>query len=148
MMEKPESCWPCKEGITVNGIRRCGAAIPPRYADDQMKLRDGRPAWCPKDIDIAEAIGHPALLEQAAEEAAEFAQACLKAARKMRAENPTPASPMELMENVRDETADILTCIEIMTGCGLVSTEQVNNIIDFKMRRWAGRIAAAMKEEL
>ena len=39
---------------------------------------------------MIEKIGTPAMLEQMAEEAAELAQAALKLARVLRAENPTP----------------------------------------------------------
>lgn len=43
---------------------------------------------------IVDYIGKAALLEQTAEEASELSQACLKMARKIRGENPTPKTPM------------------------------------------------------
>lgn len=43
-------------------------------------------------MNLVNEIGVPAMLEQCAEECTELAQACLKLARKIRNENPTPAT--------------------------------------------------------
>lgn len=43
-------------------------------------------------LQVIEAIGLPAVLEQCAEELAELTQASLKMARKLRGENPTPVT--------------------------------------------------------
>ena len=42
--------------------------------------------------EILEHVGEAAVLEQTAEECAELAHACLKMARKLRGENPTPVA--------------------------------------------------------
>lgn len=47
------------------------------------------------DIDLANYIGKPALLELTAEECVELAHACLKLARVIRQENPTPVTSDE-----------------------------------------------------
>ena len=44
---------------------------------------------------IVDRIGLPALLEQTAEECTELAHACLKEARRLRGENPTPCTAEE-----------------------------------------------------
>ena len=57
-------------------------------------------------------IGEAAMLEQTAEECSELAQACLKMARKLRGENPTPKSAKEIADNLAEEVADVLICLE------------------------------------
>lgn len=57
-------------------------------------------------------IGEAAMLEQTAEECSELAQACLKMARKLRGENPTPKSTKEIADNLAEEVADVLICLE------------------------------------
>lgn len=57
-------------------------------------------------------IGTPAMLEQTAEECVELAHACLKLSRKLRNENPTKSSEADIMNNLHEELADVLLCIE------------------------------------
>lgn len=59
---------------------------------------------------IIEYIGKPAMLEQAAEECAEFAHACLKLARILRGENPTPANIEAVKNNLVEEWTDLTIC--------------------------------------
>lgn len=52
----------------------------------------------------------PAMYEALAEECTELAQAALKMARVLRAENPTPVSQQEAFEMVREELTDVVSC--------------------------------------
>lgn len=64
----------------------------------------------------------PAMYEALAEECVELAQAALKMARALRAENPTPLSTQEAFEMVREEYTDVISCA---IGLGLnVDAEQ------------------------
>ena len=65
---------------------------------------------------IVDRIGLPALLEQTAEECAELAHACLKEARRLRGENPTPKTTPECWLAISEELTDLQICIE-MLGC-------------------------------
>lgn len=56
---------------------------------------------------LADTIGLPAMLENTAEEATELSHACLKLARKLRGENPTPADKNDILDNLCEELADI-----------------------------------------
>lgn len=89
---------------------------------------------------IVSDIGIPATLEQTAEECLELAHACMKLARKIRNENPTPKPLNDILAEVNEETADVINCINIMSGIELTD----DNLIDLEMRdkmaRWATRI--------
>lgn len=61
-------------------------------------------------LQVIEAIGLPAVLEQCAEELAELTQATLKMARKLRGENPTPVTHAQAAEHLHEE----------LGGCPLV----------------------------
>lgn len=56
---------------------------------------------------IKEELSDAALYEQLAEECTELAHACLKKARKLRGENPTPMEMEEIDENVIEELTDV-----------------------------------------
>ena len=75
---------------------------------------------------IVEKIGVPALLEQTAEECCELAQACLKMARKLRDENPTPKSVEDIRDNLVEEMADVEVCLsQIMFTTDITSLATV-----------------------
>ena len=61
---------------------------------------------------LAEEIGLPAMLENTAEECVELAQACLKYARKLRGENPTPANEYDIRMNLLEELADVEVMVD------------------------------------
>ncbi len=65
---------------------------------------------------MLDAIGIPATLEQTAEECAELAHACLKLARVLRSENPTPVTEVEAVGNLREELADVQICIDELSS--------------------------------
>lgn len=71
---------------------------------------------------LSDTIGQAAMLEQTAEEAAEFAKACLKMARYLRNENPVSAKYTEqkMHEDLVEETADIKICIDELEHLGLL----------------------------
>lgn len=89
---------------------------------------------------IIDRIGIPALLEQTAEECTELAQACLKLARKMRGNNPTPKDIREIIANLEEEVADVSICVALLTDEGIIDVGKVNDICDFKEKRWMKRI--------
>lgn len=82
-------------------------------------------------------IGLPAMLEQAAEEATEYAQACLKLARIVRDENPTPVKYGEALDNLIEEWTDQITCARELD----ISAQ--NDIMEAKQQRFLDRWNAA-----
>lgn len=92
-------------------------------------------------MNIIKEIGAPAALEQCAEECTELAQACLKIARKLRNENPTPAPMDILMRGFNEEVADVLVCIEALVEGGLISNEAIDSVRMQKEKRWQERLA-------
>lgn len=90
---------------------------------------------------IVDHIGVPALLEQTAEECCELAQACLKMARKLRDENPTPKSIEDIRENLIEEMADVELCLlQIEMSTDIVSSKEVDSLILEKFSRWEKRL--------
>lgn len=90
---------------------------------------------------IVDKIGVPALLEQTAEECCELAQACLKMARKLRDENPTPKSVEDIREGLVEETADVMICVdEIMATTKLIGGAELVNTMIEKVERWEKRL--------
>ena len=83
---------------------------------------------------MLEAIGKAAMLEQLAEEAAELAQAALKAARILRGDNPTPVTLKEAEEYLVEEYTDVYQCaMELDVP---VDWEQIEE----KRERWMKRV--------
>ncbi len=70
---------------------------------------------------IVDYIGEAALLEQTAEEASELSQACLKMARKIRGENPTPKDTNDILENLNEEIADVILCCNELVDARIAS---------------------------
>ena len=89
---------------------------------------------------IVDRIGLPALLEQTAEECAELAHACLKEARRLRGENPTPRTTEECKVYVMEEMADVALCIEM-----LEASDYTLDPIKAKLDRWRQRLDEAGK---
>lgn len=89
---------------------------------------------------IYEQTGEPAMLEQAAEECAELAQALLKLARAERGESPTPRTMEECQEKVLEEIADVETCLAQLTAAPWMNMEKIFEGIDEKTERWKRRI--------
>lgn len=95
------------------------------------------------DIDLANYIGKPALLELTAEECVELAHACLKLARVIRQENPTPVTSDEAIANVEEEIADIDICIDELIKSQIINIKNLLDVKRFKMERLDSRIKEA-----
>ena len=90
--------------------------------------------------EILDQIGEAALLEGTAEECAELAHACLKLARKLRDENPTPVAEVWIAASIQEELADLLNCVDILMCLSWMVPEKVEEIKAEKMSRWGKRI--------
>ena len=91
---------------------------------------------------IVDRIGLPALLEQTAEECAELAHACLKEARRLRGENPTPCTAEECYGKIVAEEADVQNCMRRLVEAGYMWTRED---MEDKMDRWHQRLDEAGK---
>ncbi len=89
---------------------------------------------------IIDKIGTPAMLEQCAEECAELSHACLKLARKLRDENPTPSDTELLIENLNEEAADVWLVISLLEYAHILHPDDILNIMNFKRDRWRERL--------
>lgn len=89
---------------------------------------------------IVDYIGKAALLEQTAEEASELSQACLKMARKIRGENPTPKDTNDILENLNEEIADVSACCNELVDGGIASYDSIGGITIRKYKRWYERV--------
>ena len=88
------------------------------------------------DIDFVKRnLCEPAILEQAAEECSELAQAFLKKARKLRGDNPTPKEMDEINENLVEEYTDLVICAITL------DLKIDENVMKAKLERWTDRIA-------
>jgi hypothetical protein len=81
-----------------------------------------------------EEIGTAATYEMLAEECSELAQACLKYARILRGENPTPKTQAEVLNNIIEEYTDVRL---VASDLGIIYD---NNIVRHKLLRFEGRI--------
>lgn len=91
-------------------------------------------------MNIVNEIGLPATLEQCAEECSELAQACLKLARKLRNENPTPKTIDEIIDTLAEEISDVEVCIDEILHTEVVHEDMISNVKKSKMDRWCKRI--------
>lgn len=86
---------------------------------------------------IVERIGMPALLEQTAEECTELAHACLKEARRLRGENPTPCTEEECYSKIVAEEADVQNCMRRLSEAGYM---WARGDVEDKLDRWHQRL--------
>ena len=96
-------------------------------------------------VNFTEVVGKPAMLEQCAEECTELAQACLKMARKMRNENPTPAAMNDILQNLNEEVADVMICMTAIVEGGLLSYESIDSEYVRKEERLRKRLETINK---
>lgn len=90
------------------------------------------------------------ILAQTGEEAAELAQAALKLRRALTGENPTPKSIAECLDDLQEEFADVLVCIQAFCDAydktGIFDSnewiETALDIVDKKADRWLERLKA------
>lgn len=97
-------------------------------------------------LDLVNEIGLPATLEQCAEECTELAQACLKMARKVRYENPTPMTKSDILRHLNEEAADVKLCLSVLYTAGVLDRGEVNRFRLEKTARWEKRMKE-FKEE-
>ena len=91
---------------------------------------------------IVDRIGLPALLEQTAEECAELSHACLKEARRLRGENPTPCAEEECKVAIMEEMADVALCLDMLDDSDYTLDPIIANA---KLERWRKRLDEAGK---
>ncbi len=89
---------------------------------------------------IVDYIGKAALLEQTAEESSELSQACLKMARKIRGENPTPKDTNDILENLNEEIADVNLCCNELVDARIASYDDIGGMAMKKYKRWCERV--------
>ena len=96
--------------------------------------------------DIIDSIGLPAVLEQLAEECSELAQASLKYARLLRGDNPTPKTKEQCIDDLTEEIADVLLCINILYYGEIIDEYHIVDIMNSKLARWKKRLEAHREE--
>ena len=96
--------------------------------------------------DIIDSIGLPAVLEQFAEECSELAQASLKYARLLRGDNPTPKTKEQCIDDLTEEIADVLLCINILYYSEIIDEYHIVDIMNSKLARWKERLEAHHEE--
>lgn len=94
-------------------------------------------------LQVIEAIGLPAVLEQCAEELAELTQASLKMARKLRGENPTPVTHAQAAAHLHEELGDVRLCLKVLDVA--MGGDDTTAVEAEKLRRWLERITQEQK---
>jgi len=89
---------------------------------------------------LVERIGTAAMLEQTAEECAELSQACLKASRLLRGENPVYKDKREIIANLHEEIADLYICLDELQNTTMISPKKVNAWVLRKLMRMMKRM--------
>ena len=84
--------------------------------------------------ELANAIGEPAMYELMAEDCNELAKACLKKARIIRGENPTPLTTSEADVSIMEEWSDVILCAREMR------LRYSEAMIHHKTKRWTERM--------
>ena len=87
------------------------------------------------------------VFKQCAEEGSELSKACIKLARKIRDKNPTPLTEREILNNITEEVADVMLCIDILLYSGVIDTDEVAKIMIDKEKRWLNRIDESKKKK-
>lgn len=94
-----------------------------------------------EDFDITKHLSKEAMLELTAEECSELAQACLKLARKLRGENPTPKTEQECITDLTEEIADVMVCVDFLLGnYFVVPSKDVDSMYIIKTNRLEERL--------
>lgn len=95
---------------------------------------------------VEDYLSEEAILEQCAEECSELAQACLKLARKLRGENPTPRSARDCLLDLNEEMADVTLCMNAIVNKGIISYESIDSVYTKKLDRWLSRLEDAYRK--
>lgn len=86
------------------------------------------------------------LFAQLAEEAGELAHVALKLRRIYEGKNPTPMDLGDAFDNLEEEIADVLVCLEVL-GYTLESIPKYRAMMDAKQDRWQTRLEKAKTSE-
>jgi NTP pyrophosphatase (non-canonical NTP hydrolase) len=89
------------------------------------------------------------LLAQTAEEAIELAHAALKLRRTLDSYSPTPLATVEAVVQFEEEIADLTLCQGICLGQLGYNGEKtlvIQDLMDYKLKRWADRLRAQEEE--
>ena len=89
---------------------------------------------------VTEKLTKPSVLEQAAEESVELSHALLKYSRKLRNENPTPMTEEDIKQNLIEEIADVLLCIDYVCSASDIKESDILPIVVNKQLRWIKRL--------
>lgn len=89
---------------------------------------------------VQELLDKPELLCQLAEECNELSKAALKLRRTMHPKNPTPLTEAEAWVAFTEEVADVMAVLKVLN----IPTDDavIQEIQEYKFRRWAGRLEA------
>lgn len=88
-------------------------------------------------------LSRSALLENLAEECAELAHAALKEARRLRGENPTPATAEECQKALVEEGADVMNMLGLATELEIIDGHEMTICMVKKMTRMVERLKKA-----
>ena len=94
------------------------------------------------EVHVTDFLAPPELLAQLAEEATELAHAALKLRRVMDKRNPTPVCFEDALENLTEEMADVLLCMDQLN---LTDAEEIEEIKSSKLDRWISRLLEARR---
>lgn len=98
-------------------------------------------------VPFVEQIGLPAALEGCAEECVELAHVCLKMARNLRKENPTPIPLEEIRDNLAEEIADVIFMVDALVDNAVVNEEEIDKVYRYKESRCRERIKKKLNQE-
>lgn len=95
---------------------------------------------------IQKTLSKEEILCQLAEEAAELSQAALKLRRALTQVNPTPKTPEEAEENLREEIADVWVCLNaLLEDKDGKTMDGIFDMVCAKEERWVYRIRSAKR---
>ena len=86
------------------------------------------------------------VLAQLAEEAAELGKAALKLRRAIDGTNPTPVTIEQASDNLAEEIADVLLCLEVIEF-DIDDVEELRQVMNAKLKRWVNRLQEAERED-
>lgn len=95
---------------------------------------------------IRENLSQEELLTQLAEECAELSKAALKLRRVYNGNNPTPVRRPEAYDNVIEEIADVMLCIDVLGMNDFDHFKKITKIMETKTLRWQQRLKARQNE--
>lgn len=89
-------------------------------------------------------LGREEILSQLTEECCELGQAAQKVRRSIK--GTTPVTFADASAKLEEETADVLTCLEMLIDWGMIGLEHVAKIQSKKVNRWFTRTFGGREE--